>query len=74
MWTRTVEKLHGNADNTDLQTSTKAKYYGISVPFITPFSSAAKEELVIQYSVKHKQRIDCDSAYIRQLPLETSLK
>jgi len=67
-WTRTAGKWHGDAADTGIQTSTDARHYGISAPLSTPFSSAAKKDLVIQYSVKHEQKIDCGGAYIKLLP------
>ena len=32
------------------------------------FKSEARKDLIIQYSVKHKQNLDCGGAYIKLLP------
>jgi len=49
-----------------LQTSQDARFYAISAK-ITPFSNEGKE-LVLQYSVKHEQNIDCGGGYIKITP------
>jgi len=49
-----------------LQTSQDARFYAISAK-ITPFSNEGKE-LVLQYSVKHEQNIDCGGGYIKIAP------
>merc|ERR1719345_365458 len=49
--------------DTGLQTSEDAKFYDISAKFNT-FSNKDKT-LVVQYSVKHEQGIDCGGAYLK---------
>jgi len=66
-WGLTEGKNHGNNKNTGLQTSDDARFYGLSAPLSSTFTSADKD-LVIQYSVKHEQGIDCGGAYIKLLP------
>merc|ERR1711862_433705 len=44
-----------------------AKFFGISAALIKPFSSNDKKDLIIQYTVKHEQKIDCGGAYIKLL-------
>ncbi|WP_395239456.1 hypothetical protein, partial [Salmonella sp. s54412] len=55
-------------DDSDLdkgiQTSEDAKFYGLSAKFETPFSNEDKE-LVVQFSVKHEQSIDCGGGYVK---------
>jgi calreticulin len=50
-----------------LQTSEDAKFYAISVPFDKEFDNAGKT-MVIQFSVKHEQGIDCGGGYVKILP------
>jgi len=47
-----------------LQTSQDARFYTISAKFDKPFSSEGKT-LVIQFSVKHEQEIDCGGGYVK---------
>lgn len=46
-----------------IQTSQDARFYAISKKF-TPFSNKDKT-LVIQFTVKHEQNIDCGGGYIK---------
>ncbi|XP_067616090.1 calreticulin [Eurosta solidaginis] len=46
-----------------LQTSQDARFYAVSRRF-TPFSNKNKD-LVIQFSVKHEQNIDCGGGYVK---------
>lgn len=48
---------------TGLQTSENSKFYAISSRF-KPFSNKGKT-LVIQYTVKHEQKIDCGGGYVK---------
>lgn len=54
-----------NDEETDkgLKTSQDARFYGLSTKF-TPFSNRDKP-LVIQFSVKHEQNIDCGGGYLK---------
>jgi len=67
-WVQTVGKWYGDADDKGIQTSEDARFYGLSAPMTKTFNSGDKKELVIQYSVKHEQKIDCGGAYIKLLP------
>merc|ERR1711959_545891 len=58
--------VNGDASNKGLKTSQDAKFYGISAP-IKEFSNKDKP-LVVQYSVKHEQGIDCGGAYLKLGP------
>jgi len=49
-----------------LQTTVDARFYQISAEF-PDFSNKGKD-LIVQYSVKHQQNIDCGGAYIKILP------
>jgi len=50
-----------------LQTSENAKFYSISAPFDENFNNKDKD-LIVQFSVKHEQNIDCGGGYIKILP------
>ena len=65
-WERTAGEFYGNKDDTGIQTGEDARFFGISSPLEKTFFSSDKE-LVIQYSVKHEQGIDCGGAYIKML-------
>jgi len=49
-----------------LQTTQDARFYQISAAF-PKFSNKGKD-LVVQYSVKHEQKIDCGGGYLKLLP------
>jgi len=51
------------ARDTGLQTSEDARFYSMSASF-PKFSNAGKD-LVVQYSVKHEQKIDCGGGYLK---------
>ena len=68
-WAHTAGEFNGgDADDKGIQTSQDARFYGLSAPLAVPFDSSAKKDLVIQYTVKHEQKIDCGGAYIKLLP------
>jgi len=50
-----------------MQTSQDAKFYQISSKIEKPFSNEGKS-LVLQYTVKHEQGIDCGGGYIKLFP------
>jgi calreticulin len=58
------------ADEADkgIQTSEDHRFYGISAALDKTITSEAGKDLVIQYSVKHEQKLDCGGAYIKLLP------
>jgi len=66
-WKHTAGKWYGDADDKGIQTSEDARFYGLSAKLDKPFNSGDKP-LVIQYSVKHEQNLDCGGAYIKLLP------
>lgn len=49
-----------------LQTSQDARFYAASARF-EPFSNEGKT-LVIQFTVKHEQKIDCGGGYVKVFP------
>jgi len=61
-------KYYGDAEeDKGLKTSEDARFYQISAKFPKEFSNEGKD-LIIQYSVKHEQNIDCGGGYIKVLP------
>jgi calreticulin len=61
------------AENTGLQTQQDAKFYHVSKAFDAAVDNTGKD-LVVQFSVKHGQKIDCGGGYIKLLPFGTDLK
>lgn len=49
--------------STGLQTSEDARFYALSTKF-PPFSTEGKD-LVVQFTVKHEQNIDCGGGYVK---------
>lgn len=67
-WKHTAGEWYGDADDKGIQTSEDARFYGLSAKLDKPFVSGSDKPLVIQYSVKHEQNLDCGGAYIKLLP------
>jgi len=66
-WEVTAGKYYGDAEaDKGLRTTQDARFYQISAEF-PQFSNEGKD-LIIQYSVKHEQRIDCGGGYLKILP------
>nr|XP_045014998.1 calreticulin-3 isoform X2 [Jaculus jaculus] len=55
-----------------LQTTQNSRFYAISARF-KPFSNKGKT-LVIQYTVKHEQKMDCGGGYIKLFPADLDQK
>jgi len=69
----TPGKFYGDAEkDIGLQTSEDARFYGISAK-LEPFSNEGKS-LVIQFTVKHEQKIDCGGGYIKLYPKDLDQK
>jgi len=67
-WKHTAGDFYGDAEeDKGLQTGEDARFYAISSKLATPFSNEGKD-LVVQFSVKHQQNIDCGGGYIKLLP------
>jgi calreticulin len=65
-WGWTAGKYFGDASDKAIQTSEDARFYGLSAKMDEAFTNKDKP-LVLQYSVKHEQDIDCGGAYIKLL-------
>lgn len=62
-------KFYGDAEkDVGIQTSQDARFYGISHKF-EPFSNEGKS-LVLQFTVKHEQKIDCGGGYAKLYPAD----
>jgi len=67
---RTAGKYFDTDDKADaygIQTAESARFYQISSKLLKEFSNKGKS-LVIQFSVRHEQNIDCGGGYIKLLP------
>jgi len=68
-WEVSAGKFYDNAEeDKGLRTTEDAKFYQITAAF-PEFSNKGKD-LILQYSVKHEQTIDCGGGYIKILPAE----
>jgi len=67
-WKQTAGEWYGDSDDKGIQTSEDARFYGLSAKLDKSFVSSSDKPLVIQYSVKHEQNLDCGGAYIKLLP------
>jgi calreticulin len=65
-WKWTAGEYYGDAADKGIQTSEDARFYGISAKLSESFTNKNKE-LVVQFSVKHEQDLDCGGAYIKLL-------
>jgi len=66
-WKHTAGQWYADESDKGIQTSEDARFYGISAKLEKPYVSTDKP-LVVQYSVKHEQSLDCGGAYIKLLP------
>lgn len=65
-WKWTAGEWYGDAKDKGIQTSEDARFYGISSKLSEPFTNQ-NTDLVLQFSVKHEQKLDCGGAYIKLL-------
>ena len=56
-----------------LKTQTDYRFYTSSSKFAQPFNNEGKT-LVLQYSVKHEQSLDCGGGYIKLYPSDLDQK
>jgi len=60
--------FYGDAEgDKGIKTSEDARFYNIAAPLTKAFSNEGKD-LVLQFSVKHAQNIDCGGGYIKLFP------
>ncbi|KAI7791103.1 calreticulin 3a [Triplophysa rosa] len=68
-WKLTSGKFYGDAElDKGLQTSQDARFYALSTHFDS-FSNEGKT-LVVQFTVKHEQKIDCGGGYVKVFPAD----
>jgi len=60
-------KAYGDKKDKGVQTSQDARFYAFSAEMPTEIYNKDKD-LVVQFSVKHEQKIDCGGGYIKLLP------
>ena len=60
---------HDAKEDQGLQTAQDARFYIASAP-IEEFTNKGKD-LILQYQVKHEQKIDCGGGYIKLLPKDS---
>jgi calreticulin len=66
-WKHTAGDWYGDAEkDKGIQTSQDARFYAISSKLKHPFSNEHKD-LVLQFAVRHTQKIDCGGGYIKLL-------
>jgi calreticulin len=63
-WKHTAGEFNADAMDMGIQTSEDARHYGLSAKLDKPFTNTGKD-LVLQFSVKHEQELDCGGAYIK---------
>nr|KAJ3418987.1 hypothetical protein HK105_007554 [Polyrhizophydium stewartii] len=67
-WKVSPGKFYADADvSRGLQTSQDARFYAISAPFDSEFDNKDKT-LVVQFSAKFEQNIDCGGGYVKVMP------
>lgn len=67
-------KWYGDAEkDKGIQTSQDSKFYALYSEFKKPFTNKEKE-LIVQYSAKNEQEIDCGGSYIKLLPSSSKMK
>ncbi|BBN17635.1 calreticulin [Marchantia polymorpha subsp. ruderalis] len=63
-WIHTAGKWYGDDADKGIQTSPDARFFAISTKFPQEFSNKGRT-LVLQYSVKHEQKIECGGGYVK---------
>jgi calreticulin len=66
-WKHTAGEFYLDESDKGIQTGDDARFYGISSKMDSAFDNEGKD-LIIQFTVKHEQDIDCGGAYIKLLP------
>jgi len=67
-WVHTAGTFYGDAEeDKGIMTTPDARFFAISAPLTAAFDNKDKD-LVLQFSVKHQQNIDCGGGYIKLFP------
>jgi calreticulin len=67
-WKHTAGKVAADAADKGIQTGEDARFYGLSAKMASPVSQTEGKPLVVQFSAKHEQNIDCGGGYIKLMP------
>jgi len=69
----TAGDVYADENDKGIKTNEDARFYGLSAPLTEAFNNEGKD-LVLQYTVRHDQTVDCGGAYIKLLGGEPDLK
>lgn len=72
-WKWTAGKWYGDKEDKGVQTGEDARFYSLAAKLDKEFDNKDKD-LVIQFTVKHEQDIDCGGGYIKLLPNADNLE
>lgn len=73
-WKVTAGKFYGDADeDKGLQTSQDARFYAIARRFDKTMPTTEGKTLVVQFSAKHEQNIDCGGGYAKVMAEDADL-
>jgi len=64
-WLHTAGKWNGDPEDKGIQTHPDARFFAISAEF--PEFNNKDKTLVLQFSVKHEQKLDCGGGYVKLL-------
>jgi len=64
-WKWTAGEFHADANDKGIQTSPDARHHGLTAKFPGESFTNEGKELVLQFSVKHEQDLDCGGGYIK---------
>jgi len=67
-WKHTAGKVAADDADKGIQTGEDARFYGLSAKMSKAVSQTEGKPLVVQFSAKHEQNIDCGGGYIKLLP------
>jgi calreticulin len=63
-WVWTGGDYPGASGDKGIKTSEDARFYSLTAPLDSAFDNKGKD-LVLSYTVKHEQNLDCGGAYIK---------
>ncbi len=67
-FTLSAGQWYGDAEaDMGIQTGPDSRFFAISAPIAKAFSNKGKD-LVLQFSAKHPQTLDCGGGYIKLIP------
>jgi calreticulin len=66
-WKWTAGEFHADATDKGIQTHPDARHHGITAKFPGESFTNEGKEMVLQFSVKHEQDLDCGGGYIKLL-------